>query len=282
MSKEKEIRDETNSCKCLLCGEFHKGLTLHLKYKHSTTPKLYREMFPDAEIFSKSVKKQMSENSYVAKCTGMSFDERLGEEKSAQIRKKISDSKKEHTGWTHKEESKQKMKDTWDKNRDEWSQSIRDAWTDERRLIASKKQSQKITKNGYHLSRGRETSLEKKIRIALTQLGYEVITQKGTKRITLGTTRFFDFYIPALNLVIEADGEHWHSSKGRIEIDIEKHNAAITEGYVFLRISDKTLKRSTNEESTREIISQLLKMSPTEMREYSNCIIEARKSKLRD
>ncbi|WP_407305564.1 hypothetical protein [Acinetobacter sp.] len=80
----------TDFLKCNHCGFECKGLTLHLKYKHSQTPKEYREQFPDAEIFSKSVRKQMSASNPL-KGTTCTFEERYGD-RADEIKAKIGKS----------------------------------------------------------------------------------------------------------------------------------------------------------------------------------------------
>lgn len=52
---------------------------------------------------------------------------------------------------------------------------------------------------------------------------------------------FFDIYVPDLNLLIELDGSIHHSSyKDQMEADKLKEEFAISNGYDFLRISDPT------------------------------------------
>lgn len=49
----------------------------------------------------------------------------------------------------------------------------------------------------------------------------------------------FDFYLPELNMLIEIDGEYWHSKSLEIvNRDRKKGNEAIKENYFFLRLSD--------------------------------------------
>ena len=51
----------------------------------------------------------------------------------------------------------------------------------------------------------------------------------------------FDFYIPALNLLVEMDGEYWHKDSGTR--DALYDSVAIAAGYDIVRISDRTLKK---------------------------------------
>lgn len=55
--------------------------------------------------------------------------------------------------------------------------------------------------------------------------------------------RIYDFYIPELQLFIEADGEYWHHSawaicKGQELVDEEKSKWALTNGYSIIRLRE--------------------------------------------
>lgn len=113
----------------------------------------------------------------------------------------------------------------------------------------------------------------------LEKNNYHVILQRGTKKATLGTVRFFDIYVPELNLLIECDGEYWHSSIDRINIDLQKHNAALGEGYKLLRISDSEISRKLNEQDESYIMS-LLTLTSSELEKRSLNIIKGRLNRL--
>jgi very-short-patch-repair endonuclease len=50
----------------------------------------------------------------------------------------------------------------------------------------------------------------------------------------------FDFYLPAINLLVEADGEYWHRKSLEVwNRDVLKGRLAEEMGYRVLRISDK-------------------------------------------
>ena len=229
--------------KCMHCGFECKGLTLHLKYKHSQTPAEYRTQFPGAEIFSSSVRKQMSQNSYIARIPA-SFEERYGKERADQIKAEIGKNSGRARLGKKRPQQGESLKLAWEKNKESWSDGIRkQAQTPEAREKQRVLMRKRIEKDGYHLSRGRETKLEKFAREAFEVSGYEVIKQKGTKKTTLGVVRFFDLWIPELNLVVECDGEHWHCNPDRISIDLSKNGAAKIEGFKLLRVSDSEFSR---------------------------------------
>lgn len=268
----------SSTIKCLICGFECKGLTLHLKYRHNKTPDQYRSDFPNAEIFSKSVRKQMSMNNFTAK-NPKSLEEKFGKEKSDLIKSKIGQKSGASRKGLKRPNQGESIKITWDKKRDEWVAGIRAGKTDEVReknRIAAKAY---IEKYGYHLARGRETKLEKFVRHTLEKNNFKVIMQKGTKKSTLGTIRFFDIFVPELNLLIECDGEYWHCRKDRVEIDIQKNYAASVEGFKLLRISDSELSKRYTECDEKHIL-RLIEMTDEQLISKTNLLIEHRKKKL--
>ena len=274
----KQTLDSTNAVECMICGQFHKALNLHLKYRHQIIPKDYLLQFPNAKLYAESIKNKMKENSAM-KGTNKTFEEKFGKEKSDEMKKTLSENAiKNQTGKKRTEEYRQKMRTTWEDKREEWTKSIqisakRDS-VKEKLSIAQKK---RIERDGYHLARGRETKLELFIRTIIESAGFEVTKQKGTKKKILGTIRFFDMYIPELNLVIEVDGEWWHKNQDRILIDKAKTEAAIIEGYSFLRLSDKEFGKNKIADPDKEIL-RLIHLSKDQQLEYSNNIIKRRET----
>jgi len=261
---------EITLIKCKHCNFECKGLALHLKYKHNQTPADYRKQFPGAEIFSSSVRKQMSKNSAMAG-SSQSFDEKFGIEKSAEIKKKIGiASGNTRTGLKKSERSKQKMRDTWNLKREEWANAIKinnqkPEYREKQRVVMKKR----IAENGYHLARGRENKFEKFIRESIQALGYEVHKQKGFKSPS-GSTRFFDLFIPELSLLVECDGEYWHRTAERIQIDKEKNEIAKVNNLKLLRISDKEFSRTNRNPM---ILHELLELSDQKLLERCNTLI---------
>lgn len=268
--------------KCLHCGFSCKGLTLHLKYKHSQTPAEYRVLFPGSEIFCKSTKIQMSKNSHVAKFIDCTLEERLGTEAAAKARINMSAAAGQHLiGKKRTEEYKNKMREVWNEKRESWTASIRKSAA---RPEIKKKQSEsmkaRIASNGYHLAKGKESKFEASIRNILESNGYTVILQKATKKASLGVTRFFDILIPSLNLLIECDGEWWHRTADRITIDTEKTNAAYKENYKLLRISDSEFSRNFNDPADAKLLLSLLPLGKEALFDRSINMINSRRIKL--
>jgi len=54
-----------------------------------------------------------------------------------------------------------------------------------------------------------------------------------------------DFIIPASNLVIETDGDYWHSSEKRKQLDKVKDDYLRKIGFSVLRLPENKIKNST-------------------------------------
>jgi len=84
----------------------------------------------------------------------------------------------------------------------------------------------------------KETKIETKLYSELNRIGIEYIKQHRIGRYIV------DAYIPSLNLVIEADGEFWHSVDRVVKKDIEENKYLKSEGYNLLRLSEKQILES--------------------------------------
>jgi very-short-patch-repair endonuclease len=253
---------------CGICGNTYKGLLVHLARTHKMQFTEYLDKYPEQE---KDVLELIQKLKTTASTT---FKNR---EFSQVHRDKISAARKAHIGWKHKPETLEKMSKAWDSNREQRSMDIKIRMnTPEAKLKCSEIQKERIARDGYHLARGKETGIEKFIRERLENKNHKVIKQKGTKRGTLKTIRFFDMYIPSLNLVIETDGEHWHNNQERLLIDIDKTKAALSEGYVFLRLSDKHINIRKNQVDLDLLDYLLFAASPESKLEHSNKILNDR------
>jgi hypothetical protein len=221
----------------------------------------------------------MKQNSAWAKNKGKSFEQIHGD-KANEVKQKIANAASQRTGWTHSSETILKMQQTWQNDYENRCNIIRQV--NARPEVKEKQrqaQRKRIEENGNHLARGKESKLEKFVRETIEKMHYTVIRQKGTKKHTLGVIRYFDIFIPELNLIIEADGEYWHCRHDRLIIDKAKTEAAILEGYNFLRISDSQFSRKLSEQDS-EILINLINLHPSVQLNISQKILTDREHKL--
>lgn len=108
--------------------------------------------------------------------------------------------------------------------------------TKEQRLNRSIKRSLYLKNNPTNKS---NTDIEIKFKEYIVQLGinYE---QQYILNTEVGSW-LFDFYLPSTNMLVEIDGEYWHSSKYQINRDILKEKTALEHNFCFVRISSKNL-----------------------------------------
>jgi very-short-patch-repair endonuclease len=68
--------------------------------------------------------------------------------------------------------------------------------------------------------------------------------------------KYYDFFLPDFNLLVEVDGEYWHRLSPAIKNDIEKHVIARDQGIRLLRITEKCWKPELIFENDYSIIQQ--------------------------
>lgn len=76
------------------------------------------------------------------------------------------------------------------------------------------------------------TSIEEKIAILLTEIKLDYKEQYKIKR------SYFDFFLPSKNILIECDGQYWHSLPEAIIRDKYKDKLAQENGFRLLRFSE--------------------------------------------
>lgn len=219
---------------CMICNRKMKGLTLHLIKVHSIKPVDYLAKFPDGKIFSDDVLA-------MSNFGGKSVKGKRVKPFTAEHKAKLSAARKLVKGYSHSDETKQKMSAAWHRpNRAERIAAISArSGAPENRLKLSIWMKAKIERDGFHLKRGKVTALEAIIHAALNAAMLEYSTERRSHVKIDGSFRYYDIYVPKLNLIIEADGEFWHMLHGKHRIDQLKAEAIEAEGLSLLRISDK-------------------------------------------
>jgi len=141
-----------------------------------------------------------------------------GKKRSEEQKRNISESKK---GKKRSEETKKKIKETTKKT---WNTPEMKEQARLRRL------KQKFPK--------RETSIERKTKEWLDRKGINYIQQ-----FNLGDKFLCDFYIPALNLIVECDGTYWHSREDMKKRDKAKDAYAKKCGFNIIRLSEEQINQ---------------------------------------
>ena len=80
----------------------------------------------------------------------------------------------------------------------------------------------------------KDTKIEVKIQMFLKELGYEFFTHQYMKKIEHGYQ--CDILIPALNVVIECDGDYWHKYPIGNDIDHIRTKELLEQGFKVLRL----------------------------------------------
>jgi len=145
-----------------------------------------------------------------------------------------------------KEKNRIRMKEAWangdfnhigEITKKNWEEGKFDnTWTDELREEASKRATERLLQGKFGKF---DTSIELKMKEFLKQHGLEYDHQFVLADYRGKGRWIYDFHIPSLNLLLEVDGEFFHSKIKAITRDQIKEKCAYKSGYNFLRISDK-------------------------------------------
>lgn len=254
---------------CQVCQQEFSNLSSHINAKHQMNKTEYIAMFPGAKIvceelsnsFSKrseSMHQRLKENDYEkyisirkSTCQTMRNNKGIDFKHSDQTRVKMRESAKirsarePHTAETKKlisqsktgialiltkeskEEKTRKQKERWQQRKDspeEYATYLQNL---------SEKRIAYIKQHGITLpKKGRKTNLEKRF------IDFLVENQIEYKFQFLLEGKYYDFFLPILNLLVEVDGEYWHRMPKAIKNDLEKHIIAKSLGYKILRITE--------------------------------------------
>ncbi len=85
----------------------------------------------------------------------------------------------------------------------------------------------------------KDTSIEVKIQMFLKELGYEFFTHQY---MNIEHNYQCDILIPALNLVVECDGDYWHKYPIGLEKDHIRTKELIEKGFKVLRLWENEIK----------------------------------------
>lgn len=255
---------------CQLCFNSFKNLTSHINAKHGLNKENYLKLYPGEKMVDEDLSKVFVNNS-------KKIHKKLKQDdidKYLQIRnqtcKKMRD--KKGSNFSHSDETKKKMSLSHQgKLRVPHTQETKDKiskakigkkilLSDDAKQIKSNKQKtrwrerkeniEEFSKYIIQLSqarkeyilihgisipkKGKKTSLEKRFEQFLKD---QNIIDYVFQYFLHG--KYYDFYIPTLNLLVEVDGEYWHRLPSAIKNDIEKHIIAKDAKIKLLRITEK-------------------------------------------
>ena len=255
---------------CQVCFKHFKNLTSHINAKHSLNKDQYLGLFPGEKIVDDELSKVFADRSrqlhkklkredfqaYYA--TRVNTCKKMRDIKGDEFRHSEKTKKKmslSHTGKSrnpHTEKTKEKLSrakrgkpillsDAAKKSKSE-KQSRR--WRERKENV--KEYSQYISqlslqRKNYILlhgnavpKKGKKTSVEKRFEDFLNKKN---IVDYNFQYFLCG--KYYDFFIPSMNMLIEVDGEYWHRFPSAIKNDIEKHIIANDSNLRILRITEK-------------------------------------------
>lgn len=255
--------------KCQVCEKNFINLSSHINAKHNLNKKEYIARYPGAAIIDTDLSKTFAANSkkmhamlkekdptdYTKTrkeiCKNMREIKGDNFKHSAETREKMRQS---HIGLTrnpHTQETKNKLSiaklgrpinlTASSKHEKTLKQKMR--WQ-ERKLSTiefanyiaalSSRRKEYILAHGITIpKKGTKTSIEKRFEEFLLEnkIRYEF------QYFLLG--KYYDFYLPDLNLLVEVDGEYWHRMQHAIKNDLEKHTIARDQNFKILRLTER-------------------------------------------
>lgn len=102
-----------------------------------------------------------------------------------------------------------------------------------------------------HLRWNRVSKLEQRLAAALTEAGLPYIQQF----LPIGFNRPADFLILGAGLIVEVDGDYWHSRPGAQENDDAKDSWFLSHGYAVVRLPECELNRLGADVVVRDVIA---------------------------
>jgi len=268
---------------CQICNEQFKILSSHVSFKHNLSKEEYIANFPDSDWVCKEESKKISTRLSARHAKEKAEDyERYMETKRrvcTEMRNRKGDS------WTHTKETKEKMKlSHTGKKRKPHAPETRKKLSESRRGKkinldpVTKKRKSELQKEAWrkrkqdsesykeyvsNLSERRKAYIKKNGNPAIqkTETSIEIACKEFLEQNNIQYDfqytlegKQFDFFLPEKNLLLEVDGEYWHTLEPSIRNDIEKHAIAQKYNIHILRVSSDNLDFSIILRSVQEQI----------------------------
>lgn len=185
---------------------------------------------------------------------------RTGHFVSEETKRKISEKAKERcknpeyrkmlsekcSGWKHTKEAKEKIRNfnlSEKKQKIYKSKSFRDAISKGKTgHTVSEETRIKISKSNSKRINNKRTDIEIKIADQLLKYNIQFEEQIGIFSEEFQRTFIFDFVLPEYNLIIEADGDYWHSIDKNIERDKQKDEYCKSREIEIIHIKGSIIK----------------------------------------
>jgi len=222
-------KDTKTYVSCLTCGEKIKISPSRIDRKKYCSKKCQNNSMKRHIPWNKGMKKKYTLASDNFRKASILRWSKMTNEERREMGNKISNSKK---GFKYSEKSKEKMRNSH---------------------LGKKHSPQQIYKcvQGWkkYFSGRKPSSIEIKLYQELKDRGLLFETQK-----IVGNRFIVDAYIPSLNLIIEADGDYWHSLAKVIERDKRKNQYVKSMGFNILRLSETEIKNNTFKERINKYV----------------------------
>lgn len=166
---------------------------------------------------------------------GKTDEEIYGLEKAKEIQEKKSKSSKGREAWNKGKEGVYSQ---------ETIQKMKEAQRGETHPMYGKHHSEDI-KSKLRQSRAnqilpvKDTKIEVKIQMFLKELGYEYFTHQY---MNINHAYQCDILVPALNMVVECDGDYWHKYPIGNEIDHIRTKELLEKGFKVLRLWEHNIR----------------------------------------
>lgn len=254
---------------CQVCLKSFQNLSSHINAKHNLTKSSYCSLYPGTAMVDEELSKKFSNRSkkmhiYLKETNPEEYAkirqltcEKMRDKKgdnfrhSTETKEKMSAS---HTGITrlpHTAETKEKLRLAKTgkplilsvESKQAKSDKQKQKWNERKNNLAefadyiaklSIRQKRYISINGRSIpKKGKKTSLESRFEQFLITNGIDYKFQYFL------SGKYYDFYLPMINMLVEVDGEYWHRFPHAIKNDIEKHIIAKDADVRLLRLTEK-------------------------------------------
>lgn len=270
---------------CNICGKEFMSITSHIFFKHQLSKEQYLIKFPGSKIVSDELSQKFSENARAIHKTLKEADLQKYQEVRSRTCKTMRNNKGDN--FTHSPETIKKMKlshigvsngghteatkeiirqqkigkpmNLSDEARKLKTEKQKKRWEERRSdpnfanylSVLSVRSIEYIKEHGVSVpKKGKKTDIERRFCEFLDS--HKIIYE--FQYFLEG--KYYDFFIPSMNMLVETDGEFWHRFDRAIKNDLEKHQIAKEKNIKLLRITSENWNTALLFEEDYEKIKQ--------------------------